>query len=85
MVWIAIWPCSLAGNQREHARFHFVQRPAGQKLRALLGPDHMLQNQARAVLRGQFRGKRCHHSAGLVQAGGAENGARGKVAITAVH
>ncbi len=85
MVWIGDLTLQLPGNQRDHARFHLVERAAGKKLGAVLGPDNMLQNQARPVLRGQFRGKCRDHLAGLMQADGAENAARGEVAVAAVH
>ena len=65
MVWIGDLVLQLAGNQREQLGFHLVERAAGQNLGALLGPDHMLQDQARVVLRGQFRGKRGHHACWL--------------------
>ena len=40
--------------------FDLVEGAAGQNLGALLRPDDMLQNQARIVLRRQFRGKAGH-------------------------
>ena len=72
------------GNQRKHIGFHFIERAAGKKLLAFLGADDVLQDEARAMLRGQLGRIGGHHGAGFVQADRAENGARSKVAIAAV-
>ena len=40
----------LGGNQRKHTRFHFIERTAGEELRAFLRADDVLQDEARAML-----------------------------------
>jgi hypothetical protein len=65
-------------------RFEFIERTASQALRAFLGSDDVLQDEPSAMVRGDFRGKCGHEAAGFVQADGAENGARGKVAIASI-
>ena len=58
-------------------------RPA-KNLGSLLRTDHVLQNQARIVLGGQFGGKLATTSLVSLQADGTEDGAGGEVAVFAV-
>ena len=74
----------LRRDQPQHFGLDILDGAFGKNLGALLGPDHMLQDQARVVLRRQLRAKAGHHGTGLLQAYCAQDGAGGKVAIRAV-
>ena len=75
----------ISWNQGEHAAFDFIEGTAGEEFSAILWTDNVLQNQAGLMLRGKLGGKSGQDRAGLMQADGAKNGARGKVAITTVN
>ena len=63
----------LGRNHRQQLGFHLFRRPPGQNFVTILGPDHVLQNQPRALLGGQLRGILHHRMTGTLQACAAEN------------